>query len=130
MNRTAARGRQEGMTYLGMLMLLIIVAFFAVITIKVLPIYLENFKVKSSLESLAQETKNDPATLSPIELEKLLLNRFSVNDVEHVKKEDIKISKEGHKTVIVVDYEARVTLFNNLDLVARFPDNRVELGGS
>jgi len=129
MNRVAARGRQDGMTYLGMLMLLIVVAFFAVVAIKVLPIYLENFKVKSSLESLAQEAKSDPSSLSPLELEKLLLNRLAVNDVDHVKKDDIKISKEGHKTVVVVNYEARVTLFDNLDLVARFPDNRVELGG-
>jgi len=130
MTRIAARGRQDGMTYLGMLMLLIVVAFFAVVVIKVLPIYLENFKVKSSLDSLVQESKNNPVTLSPPELEKLLLNRLAVNDVDHVKKEDIKISKEGHNTVVVVDYEARVTLFDNLDLVARFPNNRVELGGS
>mgnify|MGYP001552190011 CR=1 FL=1 len=129
MTRIAARGRQDGMTYLGMLMLLIVVAFFAVVVIKVLPIYLENFKVKSSLDSLAQEAKNNPVALSPPELEKLLLNRLAVNDVDHVKKEDIKIRKEGHNTFVVVDYEARVTLFDNLDLVARFPNTRVELGG-
>ena len=58
-----------------------------------------------------------------------MLNRLNINDVEHVTKDDIKITREGRKTVVEVDYEARVTLFDNLDLVARFPDNRVELGG-
>ena len=129
MNSIAARKRQNGMTYLGMLIMLIVIAFFAVVLIKVAPLYMEHFKVKSSLDSLAQEAKDDQSLLSPIEVEKHLLNRLSINDVQHVTKDDIKITREGRKMVVEVDYEARVTLFDNLDLVARFPDNRVELGG-
>ena len=129
MKSIAAGNRQNGMTYLGMLIMLIVIAFFAIVLIKVAPLYMEHFKVKSSLDSLAQEAKDDQTVLSPQEIEKHLLNRLSINDVQHVTKNNIKISREGRKTVVVVDYEARVTLFNNLDLVARFPDNRVELGG-
>jgi len=129
MNSIAARRRQNGMTYLGMLIMLIVIAFFAIVLIKVAPLYMEHFKVKSSLDSLAQEAKDDQSVLSPIEVEKHLLNRLSINDVQHVTKNDIKITREGRKMVVEVDYEARVTLFDNLDLVARFPDNRVELGG-
>ena len=129
MNSIAARRRQDGMTYLGMLIMLIVIAFFAIVLIKVAPLYMEHFKVKSSLDSLAQEAKDDQSVLSPIEIEKHLLNRLSINDVQHVTKDDIKITRDGRKMVVEVDYEARVTLFDNLDLVARFPDNRVELGG-
>ena len=129
MNSIAARRRQNGMTYLGMLIMLIVIAFFAIVLIKVAPLYMEHFKVKSSLDSLAQEAKDDQSVLSPIEVEKHLLNRLSINDVQHVTKDDIKITRDGRKMVVEVDYEARVTLFDNLDLVARFPDNRVELGG-
>lgn len=129
MNSIAARSRQDGMTYLGMLVLLIVIAIFATVLIKVLPLYMENFKVKSSLDSLAQEAKDDPTSLPQSEIEKHLLNRLSINDVEHVKKQNIKITKEGNKTVVAVDYEARVTLFDNLDLVAHFADNRVVLVG-
>ena len=129
MNSIAARRRENGMTYLGMLIMLIVIAFFAIVLIKVAPLYMEHFKVKSSLDSLAQEAKDDQSVLSPAEVEKHLLNRLNINDVEHVTKDDIKITREGRKTVVEVDYEARVTLFDNLDLVARFPDNRVELGG-
>jgi hypothetical protein len=129
MNSIAARNRQNGMTYLGMLIMLIVIAFFAIVLIKVVPLYMEHFKVKSSLDSLAHEAKDNQALLSPQEIEKLLLNRLSINDVQHVTRDDIKITREGRKTVVEVGYEARVTLFDNLDLVARFPDNRVELGG-
>ena len=129
MNSIAARGRQDGMTYLGMLIMLVVIAFCAVVLIKVLPLYMEHFKVKSSLDSLAQDAKDSQAALSPVEIEQHLLKRLSINDVQHVTKEDIQVTRDGRKIVVVVDYEARVTLFDNLDLVARFPDNRVELGG-
>ena len=129
MNSIDARSRQDGMTYMGMLILLVVIAFFAIVLVKVLPLYMEHFKVDSSLESLAQESKDSQAALSPREIEKHLLNRLSINDVQHVTKDNIKITREGRKTVVTVDYEARVTLFSNLDLVARFPDGRAELGG-
>jgi len=109
--------------------MLIVIAFFAIVLIKVLPLYMEHFKVKSSLDSLAQDAKDSQAALSPMEIERNLLKRLSINDVQHVTKKDIQVTREGRKIVVVVDYEARVTLFDNLDLVARFPDNRVELGG-
>ena len=129
MNSIASRKGQNGMTYLGMLIMLIVIAFFAIVMIKVAPLYLEHFKVQSSLDSLAQESKDGQPLSSPQEIEKHLFNRLGVNDVQHVTRKDIKITREGRKTVVVVDYEARVTLFDNLDLVAHFPDNRVELGG-
>jgi len=130
MNSNAARKHQNGMTYLGMLIMLIVIAFFAVVLIKVAPLYMEHFKVKSSLDSLAQETKDSQSTLSsPPEIMKQLFNRLGINDVTHVARDDVNITKEGHKTVVTVDYEARVHLFYNIDVVARFPDDRVELGG-
>lgn len=120
---------QRGMTYLGMLILMITIAVAAVVVIKVMPLYMENFKVQSSLKSLAEETRDKHAPLTPPEVERLLLNRLSVNDVEHVGKDDIEVTKENGRTVVTVSYEARVPLFYNVDLVARFPDNRVDLGG-
>lgn len=129
MNALTIKAPQRGMTYLGMLMLMVVIAVVAIAAIKVMPLYLENFKVQSSLKSLAEETRNNHDPVTAPELERLLLNRLSVNDVEHVGKDDIAITKENGRTVITVSYEARVPLFYNIDLVARFPDNRVELGG-
>ena len=98
MNSIAARSRQDGMTYIGMLIMLVVIAFFAIVLIKVLPLYLEHFKVDSSLESLGKESKDDPMALSSMEIEKHLLNRLNINDVQHVTKDDIKITREGRKT--------------------------------
>jgi hypothetical protein len=124
-----SKAPQRGMTYLGMLILMIGIAVAAIVVIKVMPLYTENLKVQSSLKSLAEDvrTQHDPVTAP--ELERLLLNRLSINDVEHVSKDDIEITKQNGRTVVAVSYEARVPLFYNLDLVARFPDNHVDVGG-
>ena len=129
MKSIAARQPQAGMTYMGMLIMLIVIAFFAVVVIKVLPLYLEHFNVTSSLQSLARDTKDQHGTLTPAEADKLLRNRLGINDVQHVTEDDIHVTRDGNNLVVEVSYEARVHLFGNLDVVAKFPDNRVELGG-
>lgn len=125
--KTASKNlrNQAGMTYLGMLILLIVIAFFAVVMIKVVPLYLEHFKVKSVLDSLKEES--DTAKLPPNEIERRIMSRLDVNDVENVEAQHIKVERSGGQTVVTIDYEARVPLFANLDVVAGF-DNRVELG--
>lgn len=117
---------QSGMTLMGTLIVLIVAAFFAVVLIKLVPLYMGNFKVKSVLNSMKEE--QDIATMPPAEIEKRILSRLDINDVGNVKKEDIKIVRSTKNTVITVNYEARVNLFANLDAVAKFEDNRVELG--
>lgn len=116
--------RQSGMTYMGMLVLLIVIAFFAVVAIKVAPLYMANFKVKSVLSSMKDE--RDIATMPPAEIEKRIMSRLDINDVE-IKRDDLKIVRAPNKTVITLNYEARVRLFANLDVVANFQDNSVEV---
>lgn len=128
MHSLTPRSRQAGMTFIGTVIMLVAIAFVALIGIKVFPVYMEHFKVKSSLTSLAEDTKDRNSALSPMEVTQLLMKRLRINDVKHVNKNDINVTREGGKLVVDVSYEARVNLFYNIDLVARFADNRVELG--
>lgn len=117
--------RQRGMTYLGLLIILGVIAFFAMVAIKVVPLYLENMKIGNTLKSLQEEG----GARSESEIRDTLRKRFSINDITHVTDDDVKVVREGKKLVVTIDYEARVPLFKNLDVVARFADNRVELAG-
>lgn len=120
------RRGQSGMTFIGMLIMLIVIAFFAIVLIKVVPLYMGNFKVKSVLNSLKEE--RDIATMPASEIEQRILSRLDINDVGSIKKDQIKIERSTNKTVVTINYEARVHLFANIDAVASFNDNRVELG--
>lgn len=125
MNTLLNRRSQAGMTFMGMLLVFIVIAFFAVVLIKVVPLYLGNFKVKSVLSSLKEE--RDMASMAPGEIITRIMSRLDINDVHNVQKENIQIERVDNTTVITINYEARVNLFFNLDAVAKFNDNRAEL---
>src|SRR3569833_610659 len=120
MNTLTIKRGQSGKTYMGMLSLLIVIAFIAVVTIKVVPLYMANFKVKSVLNSLKDE--REIASMPPAEIEKRVMRRLDI------KRENLKIVRTPNKTVVTLNYDARVHLFANLDIVSSFQDNRVEVG--
>ena len=113
------------MTAIGFVMLLGMIAFFTAIALKLTPLYLEHFEVSSVLKSLAQEP--GIGNKSAAEIEDTIMKRLGVNDVTHVTKDDINISKEDGKVTIAISYEARVPMLANIDIVANFKDDKVEV---
>lgn len=117
--------KQHGMTAIGFVMLLGMIAFFTAIALKLTPLYLEHFEVSSVLKSLAQEP--GIASKSAAEIEDIIMKRLGINDVTHVTKDNIEISKEDGKISVVISYEARVPMLANIDIVANFKDDKVEV---
>src|SRR3569832_501193 len=125
MNTLTIKRGQSGMTYMGMLILLIVIAFFAVVTIMVVQLYMANFKVKSVLNSLKDE--REIASIPPAEIEKRVMSRLYINDVD-IKRENLKIVRTPNKTVNTHKNKTHKQHNANLDIVASFQDNRVEVG--
>lgn len=116
--------QQQGMTTIGFILIIGMIAFFTAISVKLVPLYIEYYSVKSILKTV----QGEPETVnrSVAEIEDTILKRLSINEVHRVTKKDIKVSKEGKKVIIDISYEARVPLFGNIDVVGDFKDNRVE----
>lgn len=112
--------RQSGLTAISIVVLLAIGAFFILLGLRLMPIYLENFKVASHLEKLAK----DPATkeLSEDEIVSKLLKRFDIDDVDHVTEEDITLEQTETGLAIYIDYEVRAPTIGNVDLIASFSE--------
>lgn len=117
--------QQGGMTYIGMILVIIFIVFVAVVVMKLLPLYLENMKVQSVLDGVASDTATEQ--VSEAEIMDTILKRLGINDVEHVEKRDIDLKRVGSALVISVEYEVRTPLMYNLDVVAKF-DNQATLG--
>lgn len=117
--------KQHGMTAIGFVMLLVMIAFFTAVALKLTPLYLEHFEVSSVLKSLAQEP--GIANKSAAEIEDTIMKRLGINNVTHVTKDNIEISKEEGKTSIAISYEVRVPMLANIDVVANFKDDKVEV---
>ena len=115
---------QSGMTGLGWVIVLGLIGFAAMITIKMVPIVMEGITVKRHVESLQQVpliTK-----MSKAEIRNLLQKRFDVDDVESVKRKDIKIERKPGHLIITVDFEIRKPLLGRYDIVGKHK-NKVDI---
>ena len=116
--------RQQGMTLLGWIIVLGLIAFFVLLTLRLLPNYLENFKVAETLESLRNEP--DITRKAPSEVRKLISRRFMINDVTNLDARDVTITNADGRITIRARYEIRMPVLGNVDAVTRF-DESVEL---
>ncbi len=116
--------RQKGMTAIGWLLVLGLIAFFTLITLRLLPLYLEYAKVAAALESLENEPGITRKTRA--EIVKMVQKRFDVNDVMNVSPKELKISKDKGVMTVSIDYERRENLISNIDVVAKF-DKKIEV---
>ncbi len=115
--------RQRGVSMIGGLLMLIVVCFVALMVIRIVPIYVSYFTVKSTLEALQQ----DPASrqMSVAELYNTLQKRFEIGYVSVVDARRVKIRQQGRERILSLAYEDRRTLIGNLDIVASFDINLV-----
>jgi hypothetical protein len=119
--------RQQGVTGVGWLIILGLIAFFVFIGLRLFPIYAENFNVVTSLKSL----KNEPQVTrkSKADIQRLILNRFQINDVKNAGHKNISITKRAGVLTVSVKYDVRTKLFGPLSLIAEF-DESVEVVGN
>ena len=118
---------QKGMTAIGWMLVLGLIAFFTLITLRMVPLYMEYGKVASTLESLKDQPNIAQHTKS--EIVKIVSKRFDVNDVKNVDPKLIKISKDRGRMKVGISYERREHLVGNVDIVAIF-DKQVEVTGN
>lgn len=122
--RVAMKNKQNGMTAIGWMLVLLLVGFVAFFFLKLLPIYIDGFKVGDAVNSFKSDY--GIADKSPAEIEKLLLRRLDINMVTDVKRDDISVTKSGNILTIEVAYNVRTHLFANVDLIVSF-DKRADI---
>jgi hypothetical protein len=116
--------RQNGMTGLGWLTVLFLIGFFALLTFKLAPTYLENYSVKSILKSfeeeplITQKSKND--------IRKMVMSRLTTNGIRDIKKDKVEIVKKPGLLNIKIDYFVRKPMVGNIDVIMSF-NEEVEL---
>jgi Tfp pilus assembly major pilin PilA len=113
--------KQRGMTLISWVIVLGVIAFFATIVIRVLPMYQEYFGVVRIMDGMAEELRTQKLTKAQANL--LLMRRFNTGYITSVKKENIEISRGKNSTnvtKIVIDYEVREPFIAQIDLIGHF----------
>ena len=113
--------RQDGMTGIGIAIILGMIAFFALIAMRLFPVYMEHFSVTTHLENLAID--HSMREKSNGEVYKKLLTSFKIDDVDNVKREHIFIERhKGGGMTVAIEYEVRTSGIGNVDMVVSFVD--------
>jgi Domain of unknown function (DUF4845) len=108
--------RQKGMTGIGWLIVLGLIGFFALLTLKMLPSYLEYYKIVSTLDSIATESGFN----SPREIVDLLERRFDISYVNTILPKDVIIKSAGQYYSVRAKYDSKVHLFGNVSVLMAF----------
>ena len=113
--------RQDGMTGIGIALILGMIAFFALIAMRLFPIYMEHFSVTTHLDNLASDSDTRGKTNK--EILKKLRTSFGIDDVDNVKSENIFIERhKGGGMTVAIEYEVRTSGIGNVDMVVSFVD--------
>jgi len=119
--------QQQGVTGIGWLIILGLIAFFVFIGLRLFPIYMENFNVVTSLKSLEKEPQ--VTKRSKADVQTLIMKRFQINDVKNATRKDVSVSKRSGVLLVSVKYDVKTKLFGPLSLIAEF-DESVEVIGN
>jgi Tfp pilus assembly protein PilE len=108
--------KQKGMTGIGWLIVLALIGFFTLLTLRMVPSYLEYYKVVSTLDSLAKESGYS----NPAEIRKLLERRFDISYVSTITDKDVIIKSAGEFYRVQAKYDSIVHLFGNVSVMMSF----------
>jgi hypothetical protein len=110
--------KQRGMTGIGWLTVLGLIAFFSLLALRMIPSYLEYYKVASALEKLTGES--GLADVNPTSIRRHLERQFDIGYVSVVKPRDISVKPYGEFYKVRAKYDDRVHLFGNVAVVMSF----------
>ena len=120
---TRSRRHQAGLSSAGWLVLIGVFGLLVVSFFKVFPFYYDNYKLKSALEAISQDTEIDPKSKRAIW--ESLQKRLFINEVRSIKREDVSMQRKDGVTTVTVSYEVSDDYIGNLFIGARFTEKAV-----
>jgi hypothetical protein len=118
------RSSQKGLTFISFLVLAAMVGLIGFAGLKLVPIYLENMKIKKILADV--KTEFDGRSASPVEVRRAIDKKLNIEMVYDLKARDFEIEKSGNGLTVAARYERAESFIANVSLLATF-DEEVEI---
>lgn len=116
------RKRQRGISFLGLIAIVGLLGFAAVIGLKLIPIYMDAWKIDGVMNAVI----SDPGInqMSRREVQDAMIKRLDIDAVDAVNyrnyKESMTITKRKGSMTIDIFYRVETPLIGNLSLIAEF----------
>ena len=111
---------QQGLTFISLVFVLALIAFFVLLGLKIGPIYLNHSKVVSALAEIKKTP--DIEEQSEAEIRGGLSKRFDINYVDDVSQDDIKVTRHNDYLKVAIEYEVVTKIAGNLSVLVEFND--------
>lgn len=110
--------RQRGMTAIGWMIVIAIIGIFVLATLRLLPPFLQYFKIESVLDGVVVEfnesTTNKRAILQYLE------RRMDVEQINILTPDEVDIEREGRGFKVGVNYDHRTEFIGPVNFIMTF----------
>ncbi len=113
------RHKQQGMTFLGWVIVLAIIGIFALTAIRLTPVYLEFMKVSSAMEGTRDAVSGTPDA-TPRGIRSALGKRFNIEAVSIIKSADVEVARSDNGLMVTADYSHEVPFIANVSFKVDF----------
>jgi hypothetical protein len=120
---TVVRHRQDGMTTIGIVGMLGIIALIALTAIRIIPIYMENFTIKSVLQAVQEDQRVDAKSKAAIW--DSVKKRMYINEVRTITRDHVEIVRNNGQTTVTITYESRRPYLGPLFIGGSFSESVV-----
>ena len=110
--------RQQGLTGISILIIVIFLVFVASLALKVAPVYVDDMAIQSVVESF--HNKADMRGIRKKEVLRKFQKRLKINNVTSLDMKYVSLKKKDSDYLLVVDYEPRGELIGNLEFIVHF----------
>lgn len=108
--------KQQGMTFIGLVLTIAMIVFVAVIFMKLAPYYAEHMTIKKALRTVAANGEAN----TKAKVQEAFRKAASIDDIKSIDKTDLEISTTDSGTVISTEYQVVVPLFYNVSALLDF----------
>ena len=112
--------KQQGLSIIGLLVVLLMAGALGFFGLKVGPTYMENWTLKKMMGDL--QADNDVIGKSPTIIQQIVLKRARVNGVYDIRPRNIDIKRKGVYNHVTLNYSVTKKLAGNMDVVMTFKE--------
>lgn len=115
--------KQKGMTMIGMALVLGLIVFFTLLGLKLIPPYLEDFKIQTALKTTAQQAQG--GGMSQDDIVVALQKRLEIENMDTTidLRKSLKIEARGKSKIVRIVYEVRIPMAYNITVLLDFNDS-------
>jgi hypothetical protein len=114
--------RQRGVSILGLIFVLVILVFVALLGFKLIPSVLEYRAMKGAIVAIARERQGG----SVADIRRAFESRQVIDDFTAVNASDLEVTKQGNQVVIAFAYRKEIPLFANVGLYIDYAANSAQ----